>query len=609
MPVRILGPSPLDGQIREALDLLDQGRPPGEIETAHVDFKEEPGRRAPSGGVIDGEVENDEAAQYLAGVMACMANTPGGGAVILGVADDGTRIGTRLDPNRLRHRIYELTDRRLTVDVRVANLDSLRLLILSTHEAIEPIRYRGRVHWRVGKNCVEIDQTSWLEQRMHRAGFDWSSQPSEHTMADVSPSAVEIARQYLRERGERSDTSLATASTEDLIRRLNLVGDDGRLTNAGALLFVGTPEIAIEYIRRDVPGGDSTNRLPTSGRPWSDAFGPAFGPDASRRERGTGPLLRQIADIEQASQATNRLIHVASGFAHRRVRAIPERALREAVVNGVVHRDWQSSQPTTVEHVGDQLTVTSPGGFIGGVDPSNIITHPATPRYRSLAEAMSALRLAEREGIGVDRMIADMLALGQTPPDFHEIAGPYVRVVLVGGNPDPAVIDFIDAVEPGAMRGDVDLLLLVHQLMGRGFADVPTVGPILQRSPIESETVLNRVLEVTSSGQPIVSPVRGTPRGQSTACRLSDHARVKLAGRVRWIGDPGRRDRLILDWAKVRGRVSSTEVADLTGVTTSYAGTLLTRLAEEGHLEGSRPQRAGRGFHYVPSDPTVGKSL
>lgn len=570
-----------------------------------MDFKEEPGRRSPSDGIIDGKAENDEAAQYLAGTMACMANTPGGGAVILGVADDGTRIGTRLDPDRLRHRIYELTDRRLTVDVRVAELDSLRLLILSTHEAIEPIRYRGRVYWRVDKNCVEIDQTSWLEQRMHRTGFDWSSQASEHTMADVSPSAVEIARQYLRERGERSDTSLASAGTEDLIRRLNLVGGDGRLTNAGALLFVGTPEIAIEYIRRDVPAGDSTNRLPTSGRPWSDSFGPAFGPDASRRERGTGPLLRQIADVEQASRAANRLIHVASGFAHDQVRAIPERALREAVVNGVVHRDWHSSQPTTVEHVGDQLTVTSPGGFIGGVHPSNIITHPATPRYRSLAEAVSALRLAEREGIGVDRMIADMLALGQTPPDFHEVAGPYVRVVLIGGNPDRAVIEFIDAVEPVAMREDVDLLLLLHELTRRGFADAQSVAPILQRSPMESEAVLSRVREATSGGQPIVLPVRGTPRGRSIAWRLSGHARAKLADRVRWIEDPGQRDRLILRWAQVRGRASSTEVADLTGVTASYAGTLLTRLAEEGHLVGSRPQRAGRGFHYVPSDPAV----
>ncbi|MCY4621851.1 MAG: putative DNA binding domain-containing protein [bacterium] len=601
MAVRILGSSELESQIRHALDLLDAGHAPSAIETTHVEFKEEPGRRTPTGKVIDGGAHNDGAAEYLASEMACMANTPGGGAIILGVADDGTRIGTHLCPDSLRHRIYELTNRALTISVRVAELDSVRLLVLSTHEAIEPIRVRGRVRWRVDRNCVDIDPSSWIEQRMHRRGFDWSARPSQHTMDDVSLVAVEIARDYLRGGGRQSDTALATATAEDLIRRLNLIDGGGRLNNAGALLFVGTPEIGMEYIRREIPGGDSTNRLPAAGRPWSDAYGPEYGPHASRRDRGTGPLLQQIFRLEQASQAANRLIHVAGGFAHRRVHAIPMRALREAVVNGVVHRDWHSPQPTVVEHVGDHLTVTSPGGFIGGVDPANIITHPATPRYRTLAEAMSALRLAEREGIGVDRMITDMLSLGQRPPEFYEIAGPYVRVVMIGGNPDPAVIGYIDAIEPGPMREDVDLQLLLDQLMRRGFVDARSLAPVLQRSETETTAAIDRVCSATSGGEPILSPVRGTPRGHPPAYRLSDHGREKLARRVAWIESPDGRDRLVLDWIQVRGRISSTETADLTGITAAYAGTILTRLADDGHLVGSRPQRVGRGFHYVPA--------
>ena len=51
-----------------------------------------------------------------------MANTPGGGAVIVGIADDGTPIGTSLDAEWLRHRIWELTQRILTVNVQPAKL-------------------------------------------------------------------------------------------------------------------------------------------------------------------------------------------------------------------------------------------------------------------------------------------------------------------------------------------------------------------------------------------------------------------------------------------------------------------------------------------------------
>ena len=212
MAVRILDSSGLESQIRQALDRLDAGHAPRAIETTHVDFKEEPGRRTPTGGVIEGGVRNERAAEYLAREMACMANTPGGGAIILGVADDGTRIGTLLCPDSLRHQIYELTDRALTISVRVAELDAVRLLVLSTHEAIEPIRFRGRVHWRVDKHCVEIDPSSWHEQRMHRSGFDWSAQPSQYTMEDVNLVAVEIARDYLREGGTHRDTGLVAAS-------------------------------------------------------------------------------------------------------------------------------------------------------------------------------------------------------------------------------------------------------------------------------------------------------------------------------------------------------------------------------------------------------------
>lgn len=371
MTYSFLGPDPVERQVQEVLDLIAQGHPPSQIERAQVDVKEEPGRRGQGGVIQPGAAQNDDAARYLTGELSCIANTPGGGAIILGVADDGTLIGTELDPDWLRHRIWELTEQRLTVDVRVVDMNGIRVLVASTHEAIEPIRYQGKIRWRLDDHCVEVDPTTWHAGKIQRSGVDWSAQPSGHTLADVSPRAVELARRYLDDAAKSGDTGaadLAGASDEDLLRRLNVVADaEGALTNAGSLLFVGTPDIGIDYIRRDVPGGDSTNR-----------------------ERSARPLIEQVYEVDRAAAAANRVVHVSGGLAHGQQRAIPERALREALVNGVVHRDWLTAQPTVVEHVGDALTVTSPGGFVGGIDETNIITHPAVPRYRSLAEAMAS---------------------------------------------------------------------------------------------------------------------------------------------------------------------------------------------------------------------------
>ncbi len=577
MTYSFLGPDPVESQVNDVLRLLSQGKSPREIERSQVEVKEEPGRRGRDGTVRLGLSANEGAAKYLAEEAACMANTPGGGAIILGIADDGRPIGTDLDPEWLRHRIWELADQKLTVDVRVASLGGVRLLVLSTHEAIEPIRFAGKVKWRVEDNCVEVDPTTWHTGKLTRSGVDWSAQQSGHTLADADPIAIGIARRYLEAAGDEPAMDLARASDEDLLRRLNVVDGNGRLTNAGSLLFVGTPAAGIDYIRRDVPGADSISRIRTS-----------------------RPLLEQVWEVDHAASLSNRLIHTTAGFARGQVRALPPRALREAIVNGVVHRDWGSMLPTVVEHTGDVVTVTSPGGFIGGIDPTNIITHPAVSRYRSLAQAMAAMRLAEREGIGVDRMVRDMVALGRPLPEISEMAGPYVRVGLFGGEPDAEFVDLFASVTPATVAADVDAVMLIEKLTRQGWIDVERAAPVLQRPAGETAAAIARLEAAKVDGEDIIVPVSGVPDDQAAAWRLSTATQNRLAGRLRHLATPGARKRLILDWATSRRRVSTSEVADLTGLSIPHSGQVLGALEHDGLLEPGRANRRGRGFYYRP---------
>lgn len=578
MAYSFLGPDPVETQVQAVLARLAAGYPPSQAERRQVDVKEEPGRRGPGGRVVGGGDRNDAAARYLAGEMACMANSPGGGAVIVGVADNGTRIGTGLDGEWLRHRIWQLTDGKLTIAVREGDLNGTRILVLTTHEAIEPVRFEGKIKWRLNDNCVEVDPTTWHSGKLTRTGIDWSAQPSGHLLEEASPVAAAIARRYLQAAGDESALDLAAASDPDMLRRLGLATGDGRLTNAGSLLFVGTPEVGIDYIRRDFPGSDSTNRV------------------RSRR-----PLIEQVWEVDQASQASNRLVHVPEGFAHGQLRAIPSRAVREVIVNGVIHRDWLSPQPTTVEHTGDMLTVTSPGGFIGGITPANIITHPAVPRYRSLAEAMATLRLGEREGIGVDRIVRDMLAIGRPEPEISEITGPYVRVSLVGGDPDPETVEFLASLEPPATASDIDALLIIDHLTRTGWIDTATAMPVLQRPETEAQAAIMRLASAKSGRDAVLLPVKGVPPGHQDAYRLSGPARRRLAHRTGHLTTPEGRKAQLADWAEKRQRISSTEAADLTGLSVPYAGKVLTSLEEEGILEPGREGKTGRGFYYIPS--------
>jgi ATP-dependent DNA helicase RecG len=578
-----LGPDPVQRRLEEVLSRIDAGEPPRLIESAQVDVKEERGRRDRSGQLQPGRPQNDEAAKHLAEEMACFANTPGGGAIILGVGDDGTVIGTEIEVEWLRKQIYDLTDRKLTIHVKAVELRGERLLILQTHEAIEPIKYRGRLKHRVDDNCVEIDPTSWYARKMGQSGVDWSAQRSGHAAADVKATALEIARGYLAERGSAGDETardLAAASDHDLLRRIHVLDGDGYLTNAGSLLFVRTPHGGLDYRRRDHPGADSIMRVPS--------------------QPSQQPLVQQIHDVEFAFRLANRTIHLPSGLAHGQTPAIPHRAFREALINGVVHRDWLSDATTEVEHVGDTVTITSPGGFLGGVQPGNIITHPATPRYRSLAEAVKFLRLSEREGIGVDRMVCDMLSLGHRNPGIEEISGPYVRVSLHGGDPDRAFVGFMAATGP--LRNDVEALLLIAHLITTGWVDVKRAMPVFQRTQHEAEGSLARLMGARADGKPVFQSVRGIPSGDLPASRLSDYSREQLRTRLEQLNSPGGRETMVLDWAQCRGRVSSTEASDLAGISVTHAGTLLSRMAEDGLLKPGREKRRGRGFFYAPAE-------
>lgn len=580
------GETETETDLRVVLRRLDAGEPPSQIETDHVDVKEEPGRRKGDGSVEPGEPRSEEAAQHLYRELACMSNTPGGGAIVVGVADDGRRPGTNLDPSWLRHRIYELSGRpQLTADIRAHHLsDGTRVLLCRVHEAVEPYRIDGRIYWRVDDNCVEVDAATWHAE-VGRSHYDWSAEPSDREVDDVDPIAVAVARELLNASGETSATELAGVSDDrELVRRIpNIVAGGQRLTNAGRLLFTDVPP-TLDYRRRGVPGGDTVQRV-----------------------RRSGPLLVQLKAVFDALSAARRVVHIPSesGFVVGQHEALPMRSAREAVVNGVAHRMYGPEIVTEVEHVGDALHVTSPGGLVGPVTPENIITHPSTPRYRALSEALAKLRVAEREGIGVDRMYVDMLAINRPHPRIEEIPGPFVRTTLLGGEPDSEWVIFRAAIHPAPLARSLDVLMALDLAADRGWVDVEVLADRIQRGAPQAAEVLRslegaevRNADGTSAGHVLVR-VDGQPERPRTAWRPGAPMRRRLGDRIERATSGAAREELLLGYAATYGRISSTEAADLADLSVNYAGQLLKNLEDAGHLRPSRPNRRGQGFHYV----------
>ena len=561
-----------------------------ELESQAVDVKEEAGRRAQDGSILPGSRNNEQAAKQLAKAAACMANSPGGGTLIVGIEDETARIiGANTDPQWLRSRIYDLTDRKLAVDIRTVGVNGALLLVIDAPQAVEPVPFRGNYQHRVGARCVPVTSTQLLGGLFANLAVDPSYQPSSFPISGVSKTAELTLRNQLL----RSDPTKADLSLRDLLGRLGLVTGEGKhLNKAGEMLLSTRDQPTIDYSHRHVPGGPSTSRIARGGR----------------------SLLEEILEVEAEANRQNPLTEITVGLQVHRVRAVPERSLRESILNAVCHRDWSLPHPTVVEHIGNHFRVSSPGGLIGGVTEDNIITHPSVPRYRTFTTAMRKIGLVEQEGVGVDMMFAEMIRIGSRPPLIENLPDPAVRIDLYGRRANETWYKFFVNLVSQTGLDDVDAALLVwHASRESLYLTVESCAALLQRSRDDTGEALRRVAAyrfgfqpasfvrapnptaTDSAGQaPLLVPIE-VPRNTPPAWRLSWQTMSALGlRRIRESTESA------LAWARERNRISSSEYCEMTGVSQATAVKRLKELAEQGRLVPSSASGRGRGFHYRP---------
>lgn len=109
----------------------------------------------------------------------------------------------------------------------------------------------------------------------------------------------------------------------------------------------------------------------------------------------------------------------------------PVRALQEAVVNSLAHRDYEIDQPTRVTVFSDRIELYSPGALPTAVDPEKFRTGKATPVWRNqtLAYFFGKLQLAQSEGQGIPTIIRTMKEEGCPEPVF-DIGSESVTCIL-----------------------------------------------------------------------------------------------------------------------------------------------------------------------------------
>ena len=98
----------------------------------------------------------------------------------------------------------------------------------------------------------------------------------------------------------------------------------------------------------------------------------------------------------------------------------PIRALQEALINAIVHRDYEIPQPIRITIFADRIEIMSPGTLHWGVDKEKFLHGKASPKWRnqSFAYLFNKLQLAQSEGQGIPTIFRTMKEEGCPEPIF-----------------------------------------------------------------------------------------------------------------------------------------------------------------------------------------------
>lgn len=536
-----------DEALLALLDRLDR-EPADALESQWLDFK--PWQ--------DAKADLKVACEYA----ACFANAEGG-TLVFGVADKvvgrsraihGVR-GCDLD--LFRRGVYEGTRPALSVSVSLLAVPegTGRLLVVRIPRgASGPYgTSAGLFKQREGKNCMPLDPRGFARARVSTGEVDWSGQPAEGVaLADLDPVQIARARNVLRAKDPAS--GLLALNDAEFLTGLEGVRD-GQVTHTGMLLFA----------RRDVLAA----RCPQAQFHYVLLRNETT---VARNDIERLPILEVIERMEQVFQGPlNPEEEISLGLFKLRIPQFPLEAVREAILNALTHRDYTDPGEVLVRHSADELAITSPGGFIAGISPENILRHEPKARNRTLANAFVKLRLVESSGIGRKRIYRSLLEFGKRRPVYCACADTVtLRIFNRGAN--PRLARMVSELSAAGAPVSLDHLLVLDALLQTDHIDTAAAAETLQLSRDEARAVLEAMTD------PVLALLERRGHTLNATYHLAKGVATALKGKAAYTLsrglDPVRYAELVREYLKDHGSITNAELRQLLGLGASASASV-----------------------------------
>ncbi|MCL1811214.1 MAG: putative DNA binding domain-containing protein [Methanomassiliicoccaceae archaeon] len=349
-------------------------------------------------------------------------NYAGGGEILVGVGDDGAAVGIDdIDSvqlkivdrirNNIRPQTLGLFD---VVYTRINEKDVIRVIVSCGQQRPYYIRKMGMTE----KGCfVRVGgSTQSLTEQMIE---ELLSKRQQLTLQSMASPRQNLTFKQLRIYYEEKDHE----PTGQFIESLDLRQSDGGYNYAAYLL-------ADE-------NGASVKVAVYGGKDKVDL--------RETREYGNRCLItatQRVLDRLDSENRTFAKITSKNRLERERVNSI---ALREAVINAIVHNDYAKGVPL-VEIFSDRMVVTSCGGLVAGLSEEDLFKCRSMPRNRELMRVFRDMELVEQIGSGMSRILkAYDRSIFELTPSFTIVTFPFAKEFILPNGKINSTLDVLSS--------------------------------------------------------------------------------------------------------------------------------------------------------------------
>lgn len=314
-----------------------------------------------------------------------------GGTILVGVSNDGKVAGLKDTDDVMKRLSLSIRnsirpDCSQFISMRAEELEGKYIVRLNVVPGIRKPYYLGEkgmkpngVYVRVGTTSVPAD-----EELIRSLIKDSDKDSYETSTSTIQNLTFETATKYFEEK--------EISFSDNKKRTLGLINDDGFYTNLALLLS----DECQHSIKIAIFEG-------TTKEVFKD------------RKEFSGSIFKQIDDVLEYLNVYNKIHTVISGKERIEKRDYPEQALREAVLNAVVHRDYSYEGSILINLFEDKLEIMSLGGLVKGLDEELIREGISECRNKKLADIFYRFKYIEAYGTGIPRIFEVYKKIGKTP--------------------------------------------------------------------------------------------------------------------------------------------------------------------------------------------------